>query len=86
MQVAGIFALVASLIFVGLQMKQSQDIAIAAQYHDSAALSVDAQNQQFEGGILSPWGQFLDDELFPELSVEDQGRGRQIGDAQTRNG
>ena len=29
MQVAGIFALVASLIFVGLQMRQDQDIAVA---------------------------------------------------------
>jgi hypothetical protein len=32
MEVIGIFALVASLIFVGLQMKQAQDIAIAEQY------------------------------------------------------
>jgi len=32
MQVVGIFAVVLSLIFVGLEMKQSQDIAIAAQY------------------------------------------------------
>jgi hypothetical protein len=29
MQVAGIFAVVASLIFVGLQMRQEQDIAVA---------------------------------------------------------
>lgn len=32
MEVIGLFALVASLIFVGLQMKQAQDIAIAEQY------------------------------------------------------
>ena len=31
-QVVGIFALVASLIFVGLQMKQTQEIALANQY------------------------------------------------------
>lgn len=36
MQVVGIFAVVASLIFVGLQMKQSQEIAIAAQYQERA--------------------------------------------------
>ena len=36
MQVVGIFALVASLIFVGLQMKQSQEIAVADQYQDRA--------------------------------------------------
>jgi len=33
-QAVGIFAVVASLIFVGMQMKQSQDIAIAAQYQE----------------------------------------------------
>ena len=32
MQVVGIFALVASLIFVGLQMKQTQEIAVASQF------------------------------------------------------
>lgn len=36
MQVVGIFALVASLIFVGLQMKQTQNIALAGQYQARA--------------------------------------------------
>jgi hypothetical protein len=36
MQVLGIFALVASLVFVGLQMKQSQEIALADQYQARA--------------------------------------------------
>jgi hypothetical protein len=40
MQVIGIFAVVASLIFVGLQMKQSQEIAVAAQYQERANTSV----------------------------------------------
>jgi hypothetical protein len=31
-QIVGMVAIVASLVFVGLQMKQSQEIAIAAQY------------------------------------------------------
>jgi hypothetical protein len=35
-ELIGIAAIVASLLFVGLQMKQSQEIAIAAQYHDRA--------------------------------------------------
>ena len=35
MQVAGIFALVASLIFVGLQMQQTHEIALASQYQAS---------------------------------------------------
>jgi hypothetical protein len=36
MQIVGMFAIVASLIFVGLQMKQSQEIAVAAQYQTRA--------------------------------------------------
>jgi len=35
-EVIGIAAIVASLIFVGLQMKQSQDIAVAGQYQARA--------------------------------------------------
>ena len=37
MQVMGIFAVVASLVFVGFQMKQSQEIAIATQYSERAS-------------------------------------------------
>ena len=50
MQVVGIFALVASLVFVGLQMKQSQEIAIASQYHDRAALAVENFHAMAEFG------------------------------------
>jgi len=74
MQVVGIFALVASLVFVGLQMKQSQEIAIASQYHDRAALAVEAYNQQIDSGILTVWGSFLDEKLYPSMSMEDRGR------------
>lgn len=35
-QVAGVFALVGSLVFVGLQMRQTQQIALAAQYQARA--------------------------------------------------
>jgi hypothetical protein len=41
MQVIGIFAVVASLIFVGLQMKQEQDIAIASQYQERAQATME---------------------------------------------
>jgi len=41
MQVIGIFAVVASLIFVGLQMKQAQEIAVADQYQDRADAALD---------------------------------------------
>lgn len=40
-ELVGIAAIVASLVFVGLQMRQSQDIAIAQQYQDRAATATD---------------------------------------------
>ena len=36
LEVVGLFSVVLSLVFVGLQMKQSQDIAIASQYQARA--------------------------------------------------
>ena len=41
MQVIGIFAVVGSLIFVGLQMKQTQEIALASAYQNRATSSID---------------------------------------------
>jgi hypothetical protein len=41
MQVAGIFALVASLLFVGMQMKQEQEIALSAAYQARTATLVE---------------------------------------------
>ena len=41
MQVVGIFSVVASLIFVGLQMKQTQEIALASAYQERATSSID---------------------------------------------
>ncbi len=52
MQVVGIFALVASLVFVGLQMKQSQEIAIAAQYHNRALAVMTMIETQMEVGYV----------------------------------
>jgi hypothetical protein len=40
-ELIGIAAIVASLVFVGLQLKQSQDIAIAAQYQQRYAVAMD---------------------------------------------
>jgi hypothetical protein len=50
MQVIGIFALVASLVFVGLQMKQSQEIAIAEQFHNRAVAVMGLAETQMEIG------------------------------------
>ena len=44
----GIAAIVVSLIFVGLQMKQSQEIAIADQYQDRADAALNYYLAQFQ--------------------------------------
>ena len=48
----GIAAIVASLIFVGLQMKQSQDIAIATQYQARAEATQNLQLVSLESDYL----------------------------------
>ena len=50
MQIVGMFAIVASLIFVGLQMKQSQEIAIAAQYQARAESAMNIHQVGMEIG------------------------------------
>ena len=55
-QAGGIFALVASLIFVGLQLKQSQDIALsqASQSRTSTTVEIlvnSAENSDFVSSI-----------------------------------
>ena len=67
MQVVGIFALVASLLFVGLQMNQSQNIAIVETYGDIAESSRHLTNLVESNSDL--WRRGLDDE---ELSQSDQ--------------
>lgn len=73
-ELIGIAAIVASLIFVGLQMKQSQDIAIASQYHARAALSVQNFNAEMESGDLKFWGSRDQWAVDNDLSIEDRGR------------
>ena len=70
----GIGAIVASLIFVGMQLKQSQEIAIASQYHQRAALAVDNFGAQLESGDLRFWGLVSGLEITPDRSAEDAGR------------
>ena len=73
-ELMGITAIVASLIFVGLQLKQSQEIAIATQYHQRAALAVENFNAQLESGDLRVWGRISGLDITPDRSVEDAGR------------
>ncbi len=54
MQVVGIFALVASLIFVGLQMTQTHKIALAGQYQARAQTTIDFFSTRMESDYVTP--------------------------------
>jgi hypothetical protein len=78
MQVVGIFALVASLIFVGLQIRQTYEIAIAATYQARVATSVEmiassAANERALAAWNKPQTEGLD-----SLSPEEEWAGRQM--------
>ena len=51
-QIVGLSAVVASLIFVGLQMRQTQAIAIANQYQDRAALNIAGRHAHLQNNTL----------------------------------
>jgi hypothetical protein len=51
MQLLGMLAIVASLLFVGLQIKQSQDIAIASQYQSRAESAMNYHLTGMEAGM-----------------------------------
>lgn len=48
LQVIGLFGVIASLVFVGLQIKQDRDIAIADIYQQRAALVIQVQTSMME--------------------------------------
>jgi hypothetical protein len=50
-QLAAMVGIIASLIFVGLQMRQSQRIALAAQAQQRAAMLMDSSNAWLESGL-----------------------------------
>jgi len=47
-EIIGFIAIVGSLIFVGLQLNQSQEIAIASQYQDRASTAVEYYGSQMQ--------------------------------------
>ena len=80
-ELTGIVAIVASLVFVGLLLKQSQDIAIAEQYQNRSIAAQDymmwqADNEQAlrqgVGNVKSHYESGDGDEVFNEL-FETQG-------------
>ena len=53
-ELIGLAAIVSSLVFVGLQMKQSQDIALATQYQARAQATMDLSLAHMEAGHVIP--------------------------------
>jgi len=68
MQVIGIFAVVLSLIFVGLQMRQEQEIAIVDTYGSVAEAQIDLSVLVGENMVV--WKKGLEDE---ELTEDERG-------------
>ncbi len=57
-ELVGISAIVASLVFVGLELRQSHEIAIAAEYQERAASVIEQYNAQMQSDVaLSVVGQ-----------------------------
>ena len=54
LQIIGIFGVIASLIFVGLQLKQSHEIALAAQYQSRAEASMSQSLARLESDVPNP--------------------------------
>ena len=76
-QIVGIAALVASLVFVGLQLKQAQEVAIAGQYQDRYATATefwiareqsDVQVRSTGQSAMRRWGLPIgfDEEITPD--------------------
>ena len=73
MQVLGIFAVVASLIFVGLEMRQSQRIALSAAYQARADASMTLRMSTLESETLqSARAKQLQELGVDQLTLEEQ--------------
>ena len=70
LEVIGIFSVVVSLVFVGLQMRQTQEIALASQYQERANNQLELLRTEIESGrsVVS----FLEDDPSDDpISDED---------------
>ncbi|MGI9202482.1 MAG: hypothetical protein ACR2Q3_00645 [Woeseiaceae bacterium] len=70
-ELVGIGAIVASLIFVGMQLKQSQDIAIGTQYQQRAGKAIDIYTSHLQSETsLRMVGQTIQDGLL-SMNISD---------------
>ena len=80
MQVVGIFAVVVSLIFVGYQLKQSQDIAIAGQNQERQSVVIDYYSWQSQiDELVDAYGARHREHLDENLGTENSRSDRLIG-------
>ena len=80
MQVVGIFAVVVSLIFVGFQLKQSQDIALAGQNQERQSVAFDyyawqGQVDELVDGYGARHREHFDENIGSENSRSDRSIG-----------
>lgn len=91
-EIVGIFSIVASLIFVGLQLMLDRRVAIGAQFHERSVLGheafqsffdnsdwVESQAQHWENGLKPVWWNSEIDKIQEEndLSMKDMVRSAQ---------
>ena len=69
-QLFGMVGIIGSLIFVGLEMQQSQRIAVASQQQESAAIMVDMINAFYEVDVDFQ-STYFDKEFNHQLSTEE---------------
>jgi len=80
MQVVGIFAVVVSLIFVGYQLKQSQDIAISGQNQERQSVAFDYYASLIQvDEVVDYYGAQHRHHLDANSNVENQRSDRMIG-------
>jgi hypothetical protein len=80
MQVIGIFAVVISLMFVGYQLKQSQDIAIAGQNQERQSVAFDYYASLIQvDEIVDYYGAQHREHLYANFGLEDLRSDRMIG-------
>ena len=86
MQVVGIFAVVVSLIFVGFQLKQSQDIAIAGQNQERQSVAIDYYTWQGQvDELVDGYGARHRGHLEASIGSENSRSDRSIGLAYIRS-
>ena len=83
LQVLGLFAVVASLIFVGLQMKQTDAIAVSAIYQERAVASreanlINSSNPYFLSGMAKLYHGRQDELTAPEAIALEYDIGSQL--------